>query len=264
MNDPAVSELVLSERHGAVSLLTLNDPAHYNGLDGAMLAALAAALDHAAGDGETRAIVLSGAGPGFCAGARLDGDLFESGSGVAALLAEGVNPVITRMRDASVPIVTAVHGAAAGAGVGLALAGDIVVAARSARFVLSFARLGAAMDAGISAFVQQSIGAARARALALLGQPLGAETAAEWGLVWEVVEDASLLARALAIAGQLAAGPPLGLGLIKRQLQSAATAGLAEVLAAEAMAQAQAFATEDLREGARAYREKRTPRFAGR
>lgn len=229
-----------------------------------MLAAIQAALDAATGDGATRAIVLAGAGPGFCAGARLDGDLFESGGGVAALLAEGVNPVITRMRGAAVPIVAAVHGAAAGAGVGLALAADIVIAARSARFVLSFARLGAAMDAGTSAFVQHSIGAARARALALLGQPLGAETAAEWGLVWEVTEDSALLARALAVAEQLAAGPPVAIGLIKRQLQTAANAGLPEVLAAEAAAQAQAFATEDLREGARAFWEKRLPRFVGR
>ena len=256
--------LVLLEHHGAVTVLTLNDPARYNALDEDMLAALRRALDVVAGDGVTRAVVLAGAGPGFCAGARLDGDLFESGCGVAALLTEGVNPVITRMRGAAVPIVTAVHGAAAGAGVGLALAGDIVLAARSARFVLSFARLGAAMDAGTSVFVQQSIGAARARALALLGQPLGAEAAVQWGMVWEVVEDTALLARALDVAGQLADGPPVGIGLIKRQLQAAATAGLPEALAAEAAAQAQAFATEDLREGARAFREKRPPRFAGR
>ena len=252
---------MLSERHGAVCHVTLNDPARYNALDDAMLAALGEALDQA---DDARAVVLSGAGRGFCAGARLDGDLFESGAGIADLLTGGVNPVITRMRGSPVPIVTAVHGAASGAGVGLALAGDIVVAARSARFDLGFARLGAALDAGTSAFVQHSIGAARARALALLGQPLGAETAAEWGLIWETVEDASLLGRALAIAGQLAAGPPVGLGVIKRQLQSAATAPLAEVLAAEAAAQAQAFATEDLREGARAFREKRAPRFTGR
>jgi len=256
--------LVLSEHQGAVAVLTLNNPRHYNALDDAMLAAIQAALDAATGDGATRAIVLAGAGPGFCAGARLDGNLFESGGGVAALLAEGVNPVITRMRDAPVPIVAAVHGAAAGAGAGLALAADIVIAARSARFVLSFARLGAAMDAGTSAFVQHSIGAARARALALLGQPLGAETAAEWGLVWEVTEDSALIARALAVAEQLAAGPPVAIGLIKRQLQTAANAGLPEVLAAEAAAQAKAFATEDLREGARAFWEKRLPRFMGR
>lgn len=255
--------LVTLERHGAVTVLTLNDPARYNALDEAMLAALREALDTATGDGVTRAIVLAGAGAGFCAGARLDGDLFESGRGVAALLTEGVNPVITLMRDAAVPIVTAVHGAAAGAGVGLALAGDIVLAARSARFVLSFARLGAAMDAGTSVFVQQSIGAARARALALLGQPLGAEAAMQWGMVWELVEDTALLARALDVAGQLAAGPPIGLGLIKRQLQAGATAGLPEALTAEVAAQAQAFATEDLQEGARAFREKRPPRFVG-
>ncbi len=256
--------LVLSERRGSVAMLTLNDPVRYNALDMAMLAALQAALDGALDDGGTRAIVLAGAGPGFCAGARLDGDLFDSAGGVASLLTEGVNPVITRMRGAAVPIVTAVHGAAAGAGVGLALAGDVVLAARSSRFVLSFVRLGAAMDAGTSVFVQQSIGAARTRAMALLGQPLGAEMAAEWGLVWEVTDDSALLDRALAVAGQLAAGPPVGIGLIKRQLQTAPAASLADALASEAAAQAEAFATEDLREGARAFREKRPARFQGR
>ncbi len=98
----------------------------------------------------------------------------------------------------------------------------------------------------------------------MLGQPLGAETAAQRGLIWEVVEDTALLTRALAVAEQLANGPPVGIGLIKRQLQAAANAGLSEVLAAEAAAQAWAFATEDLREGARAFREKRPPRFVGR
>ena len=257
-------ELVRTERRGAVSVLTMTDPARYNGLDAAMLAALGTALDAAAGDGGTRAIVLAGSGPGFCAGARLDGDLFESGGSIASLLTDGVSPVIRRMRDSAIPIVTAVHGAAAGAGVGLALAGDVVVAARSARFVLSFARLGAAMDAGTSAFIQRSIGAGRARALALLGEDLPAERAMQWGLVWDVVEDAALTARALAIAERLAAGPPVGIGLIKRELQVAETADLRNTLAAEAVAQAEAFATEDLREGARAFREKRPARFQGR
>lgn len=255
--------LVLSERRGAVTILTLNDPEHYNALDAPMLAAVDAALDTAIADGKTRAVVLTGSGPGFCAGARLDGDVFDAGATVASLLTESVNPLIERIRAAAVPIVTAVHGAAAGAGVGLALAGDVVLAARSARFVLSFVRLGAAMDAGTSVFVQQSVGAARSRAMALLGQPLGAETAAAWGMVWEVTEDGALLDRALAVAEQLAAGPPVAIGLIKRQLQAAATASLTDALAGEAAAQAQAFTTEDLREGARAFREKRPARFLG-
>lgn len=256
-------DLVLTERRGAVSVLTLNDPTHYNGLDAAMLAALDTSLGQAGGDGETRAIVLAGAGPGFCAGARLDGTLFDSGGSIATLLTEGVNPIIRRMREAAIPVVTAVHGAAAGAGVGLALAGDVVLAARSARFILSFARLGAAMDAGTSAFVQRSIGAARARALALLGEDLSAEKAMQWGLVWEVVDDASLLLRASEVAERLAAGPPVGMGLIKRELLAAETACLPDTLAAEAVAQTEAFATEDLREGARAFREKRPARFRG-
>lgn len=255
--------LVLAERRDAVTILTLNDPERYNALDAPMLAAVGAALDAAIADGNTRAVVLTGSGPGFCAGARLDGDVFDAGATVASLLTEGVNPLIERMRTAAVPIVTAVHGAAAGAGVGLALAGDVVLAARSARFVLSFVRLGAAMDAGTSVFVQRSIGTARARAMALLGEPLGAETAAAWGMVWEVTDDGALLDRALAVAQQLAAGPPVAIGLIKLQLQAAATASLSDALAAEAAAQARAFATEDLREGARAFREKRPPRFSG-
>ena len=255
--------LVLEERRGAVKVLTLNNPQHYNGLDAAMLGALQTALCRATGDGETRSLVLAGAGPGFCAGARLDGDLFGSGRNIAHLLVNSVAPVIRLMREAAIPIVTAVHGAAAGAGVGLALAGDVVLAAQSARFVLSFARLGAAMDAGTSAFVQRSVGAARARALALLGEELSAEKAMQWGLVWEVVDDTALLSRAVAVADKLAAGPPVGMGLIKRELLDAETAGLPETLEAEAAAQAHAFETEDLREGARAFLEKRSARFRG-
>ena len=132
--EAAGAPLVFSVRHGAVTVLTLNDPARRNALDLPILSALRAALDAALGDGVTRAVVLTGADKGFCAGARLDGDVFGSGAAVASLLTEGVNPVIARMRAAPVPVVTAVNGAAAGAGVGLALAGDIVLAARSARF----------------------------------------------------------------------------------------------------------------------------------
>lgn len=255
--------LVLSTRRGAVAVLTLNDSEHYNALDGSMLALLSDAMDRALDDPGVRAVLLTGAGRGFCAGARLDGDVFESGAAVASLLAQ-VNRLIEQMRGTALPIVVAVNGPAAGAGVGLALAGDVVIAARSARFVFSFARLGAALDAGTSFFIQQAVGAARTRALTLLGHSLPAEVAAQWGLIWEAVDDNALLVRAYTLADQLAAGPSVGLGLIKRQLQTAASGTLSAALVDEADSQVQAFATEDLREGARAFMEKRAARFAGR
>ena len=175
-----------------------------------------------------------------------------------------INPLIASMRSSPKPIVVAVNGAAAGAGVGLALAGDIVIAARSARFILSFARLGAALDAGTSLLVQRAIGASRARALALFGDALDAETAERWGLVWKCVDDVALMAEALAAAKRLADGPPISLGLIKGLLEAAWNDDVAAALDAEADGQAKAFVTEDLREGASAFVEKRSPKFHGR
>ncbi len=139
-----------------------------------------------------------------------------------------------------------------------------VIAGRSARFILSFVRLGAALDAGTSLFLQRAIGTARARALSLLGEPLPAETAAQWGLIWKCVDDAQLLDEALAVAQKLADGPPISIGLIKDQLEAAWTADLPSTLDSEASAQTRAFVTEDLREGAAAFMEKRPPRFAGK
>ena len=256
--------MVLTERRGAVAVLTLNNPEQYNALSGTLLAELNAALKAAVAEDAVRAIVLTGAGKGFCSGAQLGGNTFDAGAGVAALLRDEVSPLIERIRSSGKPVVVAVNGPAAGAGVGIALAGDIVVAAQSARFVLSFVRLGAALDAGTSLFLQRSIGSARARALALLGEPVTAEQAERWGLIWKVVEDGAVLDEALAIARKLAEGPPISIGLIKAQIESAWDAPLARVLDDEATAQARAFVTEDLREGAAAFIEKRAPRFAGR
>jgi len=256
--------MVLTERRGAVAVLTLNNPEQYNALSGTLLAELNAALKAAVAEDAVRAIVLTGAGKGFCSGAQLGGNTFDAGERIAALLRDEVSPLIERIRSSGKPVVVAVNGPAAGAGVGIALAGDIVVAAQSARFVLSFVRLGAALDAGTSLFLQRSIGSARARALALLGEPVTAEQAERWGLIWKVVEDGAVLDEALAIARKLAEGPPISIGLIKAQIESAWDAPLAKVLDDEAMAQGRAFVTEDLREGAAAFVEKRAPRFVGR
>ncbi len=256
--------MVLIERRGGVAILTLNNPEQYNALGGTLLAELNVALNSALSDSAVRAILLTGAGKGFCSGAQLGGDTFDAGERVASLLRDQVSPLIETMRGADKPIVVAVNGPAAGAGVGIALAGDIVIAARSARFVLSFVRLGAALDAGTSLFLQRAIGIARARAMALLGEPVSAAQAAQWGLIWKTVDDAALFDEAFAVAQKLADGPPVSIGLIKAQVEAAWSAPLPDALDREAVAQGRAFVTEDLREGAAAFVEKRPPRFKGR
>ncbi len=255
--------LVTAERRDTLAIITLNNPEKYNALGSVLLDDLMRALDKAVEEWRAGAIVLTGAGTGFCAGAQFGTDVFEAGERIGDWMRASINPVIEKMRASPVPIVVAVNGPAAGAGVGLALAGDVVIAARSARFILSFVRLGAALDAGASAFLQRSIGAARTRALALLGEPLAAETAAHWGLIWKAVDDADLMGEALGVARKLAEGPPIAIGLIKRQLESAWTSSVGETVDAEASAQSRAFATEDLREGAAAFVEKRPARFLG-
>jgi 2-(1,2-epoxy-1,2-dihydrophenyl)acetyl-CoA isomerase len=256
--------MVLSERRGSVTILTLNNPEQYNALGGSLLGELNEAFDSAIEDSAVRAIVLTGAGKGFCSGAQFGGDTFDAGDQIGARMRDTLSPVLEKMRGSPKPIVVAVNGAAAGAGVGIALAGDIVIAARSARFILSFVRLGAALDAGTSLFLQRSIGVARARALALLGQPLAAEKAEQWGLIWKMVEDAELLNEALAVAQGLADGPPVSIGLIKGQIEAAWNSSLASTLDNEASSQTRAFLTADLREGAAAFVEKRPARFTGR
>ncbi len=252
------------ERRGAIALITLNNPDKMNALGGTMLADLAADFAAAEADSGVRAVLITGAGRGFCGGAQLGTATFAAGAKVGDWMRASINPLIERVRASRLPVVVAVNGPAAGAGVGLALMGDVVIAARSARFVLSFVKLGAALDGGATAFLQRAIGAPRARALALLGEPLTAEAAAEWGLIWKVVDDDALMGEAFGLADRLAEGPPVAIRLIKAQLEAASTAALAEALDEEATAQSTAFATENLREGAAAFVEKRKPRFSGR
>ena len=256
--------MVLSERDGAVALLTLNDPKTYNALGLTLLSELNAALEQAIADPGVRVILLTGAGKGFCSGAQFGTGLFDQGEAVGAMMREQVSPLIDKLHRSPKPVVTAVNGAAAGAGVGVALAGDVVFAARSARFILSFARLGAVLDGGTSQFLQRCIGAARARVLALTGDPLPAQTAADWGLVWQCVDDERLMDEARAMAQRLAEGAPLAQAMIKRQLDTAWASDLGAALEAEADAQSRAFVTQDLKEGASAFVERRAPRFVGR
>lgn len=173
------------------------------------------------------------------------------------------NPTLRLMRDLRKPIVCAVNGVAAGAGANIALACDIVLAAKSAKFVQAFAKIGLIPDAGGSWSLPRLVGEARAKALALTAEPLMAEQAADWGLIWKAVEDAELMAQAQALAAQLAAGPTLGLGLTKMLIQEAATNDLSTQLDRERDTQRQAGHSKDYAEGVTAFLEKRGPRFTG-
>lgn len=255
---------VLLECRDDVAVITLNNPSQYNALSSELMRDLDAVIAATYADARVRAILLTGSGKGFCSGAQFGGSTFDTGASIGKTMRQHLHPALERLRGGRLPVVVAVNGPAAGAGVGLALAGDIVIAARSARFILSFARLGAALDAGTSLLLQRAIGVARARALALLGEPLDAQTAADWGLIWRCVEDDALADEAWRIARQLAQGPGVSLGLIKAQLEAGWSAPFPATLDHEADMQSLAFVSEDLREGAQAFVEKRPPVFKGR
>lgn len=217
-----------------VATLTLNRPERLNAFNDEMVRGALKALAEAAADPQVKALVITGSGRGFCAGADLAGGLAPSGEGVGAAMRDLYNPLIRAIDDFPKPTVAAINGVAAGAGVGLALVCDIAVAARSASFVLTFGpRLGLVPDLGVTWFLPRAIGRARARALALLGDKLPAETAAEWGLVWTCVDDEACLATARALAVRLGSGSAETFFQIRRLMDRAETSDLAGQLDAE-------------------------------
>jgi 2-(1,2-epoxy-1,2-dihydrophenyl)acetyl-CoA isomerase len=261
-----MSALIVSVEAG-VQRLTLNRPDKLNAFNPELLGALRAAFRQAAQDAEIRAVLLTGSGRGFCAGADLNQrDVGPNAPPVdlSVALDTVYNPMILQMRTLPKPIVCAVNGIAAGAGTSLAFACDIVLAARSASFLQAFARIGLVPDAGATHFLPRLVGAARAAGMALLAEPLGAEDAERWGLVWKCVDDAQLMPEAEAIAHKLATGPTRTYSLIKRALDASGSNTLDQQLDLERDLQREAGFTEDFREGVSAFKEKRKPGYKGR
>jgi len=255
---------VLYERDEAVATLTLNRPEVLNALDDAITRALLEAVERAAADETVRAVVVTGAGRGFSSGADLASVKPAVALDLGRLLRERYHPLILAMRRMPKPVICAVNGAAAGAGMSIALAGDIVLAARSAYFVQAFSKIGLVPDAGSTWMLPRLVGEGRARALAMLGERLDAETAQRIGLVWEVHDDGALLPAAHALAKQLSQRPTRALALIKETFDGTMERALDEQLEREASLQTLAGRTEDFREGVAAFLERRAPRFRGR
>ena len=255
---------ILVEPHDGWRKLILNRPAKLNAVNAAMLPRLLAAIDAAEADATCRAVVLTGAGRGFCAGQELGPDVTPGPNGPPDLqkLADTYHhEVVRRMRGSRLPFICAVNGVAAGAGASFALAGDIVLAARSATFMQSFIRIGLVPDSGASFFLAHFVGDARARALAMLGDSIDAETAERWGMIWKAVDDAALMAEAEALAVRLANSPAAALAAIKTMFAAVIGNTLHQQLDLEARLQGEAGRSADFAEGVRAFLEKRPPRF---
>jgi len=254
---------ILVETHAHYRLITLNRPERLNALTVEMAEALSAALDAAAADESCRALLITGAGRAFCAGQDLTAIVGIAPAEIGHLL-DHYNPLIRKLRALPMPVVCAVNGVAAGAGANFALACDIVLAGQGASFVQAFARIGLIPDCGGTWFLPRLVGMARARALAMLAEPLPAATAAEWGMIWRVVADDRLMAEGHALAARLAGGATRALALTKRALDAAEANDLDDQLDLERDLQEEAGASPDHAEGVRAFLEKRPPVFTGR
>lgn len=258
-------ETVLLEQSGPIARITLNRPDKLNSFNTAMHQEVRSALRSV--EHNARVIVLTGAGRGFCAGQDL-GERSMGSDGHAVDLGVTVetawNPLIRRIVEMPQPIIARVNGVAAGAGANVALAADIVVAARSAKFIQSFSAIGLVPDSGGSWVLPRLVGQARALGMTLTGEPLPAETAADWGLIWKCVDDDALDNEVDAVAEKLASLPPLGLAATKKLIRSTWSRTLEQELNEQRNEMRRLGYSQDYREGVAAFLEKRTPTFVGR
>lgn len=258
-------ESILYSQANGVACLTLNRPDSLNSFTAAMHGEVAEVLGQAADDATVRAVVITGAGRGFCAGQDLNdrnvapGERVDLGESVGRFY----NPLIRRITEMEKPVLCAVNGVAAGAGANIALACDLVFAARSAKFVESFAMLGLIPDSGGTWHLPRLVGMARAKGMAMLMPKITADQAKEWGLIWEVVEDADLMTTVMSLAEHLATQPTRGFAYTKQAFAASMTNSLPEQLALEQRLMRSAGFTDDYAEGVKAFLEKRKPEYTG-
>lgn len=256
---------VLMQLREGYRVITLNRPQRLNACSEAMITAFNAALAEAEADEHCRALLLTGSGRAFCTGQDLTDRLAKPDEAVVGGTQEYFyNPLIRKLRSLPFPVVAAVNGIAAGAGVSIALACDIVLAARSASFIQSFVKIGLIPDSGGTWTLPRLIGPARARALMLLAEPLSAEKAEAWGMIWKTVDDGALMAEASKLCTHFIAAPRVALASIKAALDASWTNDLSRQLDLERDLQHAASLTADYAEGTRAFLEKREPKFATR
>ena len=258
-------EHIMVEVSDGIAMVTINRPDKLNALSAQSLAELSNAMDRVRDDEAARVLLLTGAGRAFCSGADLGA--VHAGDGpidMGAGLETGFNPLLEKLRRLPVPLVTAINGGAAGGGCGYALAGDIVIAARSAYFLQPFANIGLVPDVGSTWLLPRLAGRARATAMMMLGERVPAEQALEWGMIYQVVDDADLMATARAFAARLAAGPTVAYGLMRQAITDGLASTLTETLARERRDQFVAGRTADHAEGVAAFLGKRKPVFRGK
>jgi 2-(1,2-epoxy-1,2-dihydrophenyl)acetyl-CoA isomerase len=260
-------ESILFSSEGGIARLTLNRPDRLNSFTDAMHAEVRDALAKVGSDSTLRVLLLTGAGRGFCAGQDLADRAVAPGAepvDIGASIERNYKPLVLTLRALPVPVVCAVNGVAAGAGANIALACDIVIAAKSASFIQAFARIGLLPDAGGTYFLPRLVGSARAMGLAMLGEKLSAEQAAAWGMIWKCVDDAELAPTVDALLQHFATAPTRGVAATKRALHLAAGNTLEAQLDVERDAQRELGRSDDYREGVSAFAAKRAPKFTGK
>ena len=259
--------VLVVERAGAVATITLNRPDRGNALITALKSELLTALTEVGDDEDTRAVVLTGAGTAFCAGQDLAehaAALNADPTSAFATIEQHYAPIVTALTTMPKPVLAAINGTCVGAGLGLALACDLRIAAATARLATAFTAIGLTCDSALSATLVRAVGAARASELILLGEPFTAEQALQWGIVSRVVDPPELAGVAAELAARLAAGPTLAYAESKRAIVAAVDPPLGEVLAAEAAAQARLGMSHDHAAAVEAFLAKRKPEFDGR
>lgn len=256
-------ETILYDKSAAVATITLNRPDRYNALTETMHRELGAAFKEAAGDSEVRAVILTGSGKAFCSGQDLKEIKDQPGRDLGDSLRKNYNPNILRIRRLEKPVLCALNGVAAGAGMSLSLACDMIIAGESAVMIQSFINVGLVPDSGSTWFLAQSLGYHRAFEITTSGRKLDAKEMKDLGLVYEVVRDSEVLRRTRELAAQYAQAPTKAIGLIKRGLSRMFTADLEKALEYEAYLQEIAGQSADYVEGVLAFNEKRKPNFRG-